>query len=104
HSSRLKKNSKNGSDKDYIYDAFGNLVVDLRKNMLIEYDWRDMPIAFRFYSNLSAIVAKTVNAIGTTTDPQLVKTIIGNSTAVMTSQVVMLYDAVGKRVAKLEGN
>lgn len=103
YSNRLKKNSKNGSDKDYIYDAFGNLVVDLRKNMLIEYDWRDMPIAFRFYSNLSSVVTKTVNAIGTTADPQLVKTIIGNSTALMISQVVMLYDAAGKRVAKLEG-
>jgi len=104
YSNRLQKTSKNGVNQDYIYDVFGNLIVDLTKKMVIEYDWRNLPIAFRFYSNLSTILVKTVNTIGTSYDPQLAKTINGNASAIRTSQVVMLYDASGNRVAKLEGN
>jgi hypothetical protein len=100
YTSRLQKTSKNGTAKDYIYDVFGNLVVDLTKNMYIEYDYRNLPVAFRFYSNLSTIVSGTTTSSTGTADDNLF-TNIKNSGA-MVSQVVMYYDASGNRVAKLE--
>jgi hypothetical protein len=35
---------------NYIYDYNGNLVCDLSKKMIIEYDWRNMPVKFYLYS------------------------------------------------------
>lgn len=76
-----------GADDNYLYDPNGNMVLDRSKNMVIEYDWKDMPVAFRFYSNIPASL--TWSTLSTLLDEELV------------SLVEMVYDASNKRVLKL---
>jgi YD repeat-containing protein len=106
--SRLKNTS--GSDStNYLYDKHGNLVVDKNKNMVIEYDWRDMPVAFRFYSAIPTTIGE---ASGTGQfqialsegETDLYRYMARKVTDGLTllSQVVMCYDASGNRVLKME--
>jgi YD repeat-containing protein len=111
--SRLKNTS--GSDSHhYLYDKNGNLVVDKNKKMVIEYDWRDMPIAFRFYSSLPAGIQAHPSGSGeyVITAPFESEHDLYNymarqassptSGVTLLSQVVMCYDASGNRVLKME--
>jgi len=61
---------------NYEYDGNGNMVVDRSKKMRVGYDWRNLPIKFTFYAN----VDDGSNPI---------------------RQVHMIYDASGKRLAKI---
>jgi YD repeat-containing protein len=106
---RLRKTASN-NDNQYYYDKHGNLVVDRNKYMVIEYDWRDMPIVFRFYDYLqSTITCETNGQVKVNdTETDLYKYLAlksGGQTPIMLllSQVVMLYDASGNRVMKMEG-
>ncbi len=105
--SRLK-NTSGGESTNYLYDKNGNLVVDKIKKMVIEYDWRDMPVAFRFYSSIPPKVS--VNNSGQYVLEDLIngedlyqymaRKVAGGLT--LLSQGVMCYDASGNRVLKME--
>lgn len=100
NSSRLQTTVTDGPSL-YFYDYNGNLVYDANKKMVITYDWRNMPVKFSFYStplpDLSSY--STTIANGTITQEQLLQA-CGNLTPV--SEVVMLYDADGNRVSKIQ--
>jgi hypothetical protein len=98
------KTSKNTIGKEYIYDSFGNLIIDYTKKMVIEYDWRNMPVAYRFYSDIPA-AGITRDASGTCTNTNLYAFMDGkvaDNTVQLVSTVVMLYDADGNRIAKID--
>jgi len=88
--SRLKNQPIKGQIDNFIFDPNGNMVLDKSKKMTIEYDWRDMPILFRFYSSIPGNLTWT--NLGSI-DPGL-----------LVSQVAMMYDAAGNRVLKTEFN
>jgi hypothetical protein len=96
--SRLR-NTDGSDDNKYLYDKNGNMVVDVAKKMVIEYDWRDMPITFRFYNELP----ETYPLIGPGTFDGDPKAYVESQGKTLVSQVVMLYDASGNRVLKMEG-
>lgn len=101
NSNRLKKTSKNSISTDhYIYSKHGSLLVDFNKNMIIEYDWRDMPCIFRFYDNLST-AGITKNGKGTYDGTNLYEYMESAPGVKLLSMVMILYDADGNRVAKM---
>lgn len=78
-----------GAAVNYVYAPDGALVFDRSKKMGIVYDYRNLPVEFRFYTSIPADAewddAKTLN----------------NRTGVeLVSLVKMLYDADGNRVLK----
>jgi hypothetical protein len=79
------------------------MVYDASKKMVIYHDWRNMPVLFTFYNaeitGLSTYFTDTYN--GVVSFENLVS-VCEATTAVKLSQVTMLYDANGNRVAKLE--
>lgn len=79
------------SSKANVFDPDGNLVFDRSKNMGIVYDWRNMPVEFRFYKSIPDDV-KWYEA-GNLENTRGVK---------LLSVVSMLYDASGDRVLKRE--
>lgn len=83
---------------NYLYDLEGNLVLDRSKNMVIEYDWRNQPTTFKFYNEIPVY-----NATGEKIVWSDLKNIEANSSGdiMEIAQVVMVYDASGKRVKKL---
>jgi YD repeat-containing protein len=89
----IANSPKKGSATDettppnYIYDYNGNMVLDRSKKMMVTYDWRDLPVAFSFYSDVPSTVK-------TCTDLK------AGFKASLISKVVMVYDAAGSRVSK----
>ena len=104
---RLKNTSKNAaSEKEYVYDHRGNLIVDFTKNMVIRYDWRNLPVTYKFYDDLSD-AGITKNEVGTCTNFDLyyeIKQKVDNNDMVLVSTVMMVYDAGGNRVCKMAVN
>jgi YD repeat-containing protein len=117
NNSRLK-GAKAASRIDYLYDFFGNLVVDKTKKLIIEYDWRDLPVKFRFYDSIPSVVipAPLVGGIGGESDGAykidisgytkdlygfMNEKVLANEIKLL-STVTMAYDASGNRVLKLE--
>jgi YD repeat-containing protein len=104
NSSRLRTTVQNGPSI-YFYDYDGNLVYDASKKMVVTYDWRNLPVKFSFYatplslSDLSTASGNTSATNGTITHEQLLQ-VCANLTSV--SEVVMLYDADGNRVSKIQ--
>jgi hypothetical protein len=74
--------------ENFVYDPNGNMVFDRSKKMAVQYDWRNMPVRFIFYSDLSAYANTTPHW-----------TNVG-SLGVRRSVVDMAYDANGKRLFK----
>ncbi|MBD3392424.1 MAG: hypothetical protein GF418_10130 [Chitinivibrionales bacterium] len=109
--SRLQ-NLTNDNAEDYAYDYNGNMVLDREKKMVVEYDWRDMPIRFSFYSDdvidgLTAIGedGSFVGPISEHVVAQIDYLITGQGFTMdqlLLSEVEMIYDASGNRVAKIE--
>lgn len=102
---RLKKTSKNNAGEEYVYDEHGNLVIDFTKKMIIEYDWRNLPVVYRFYNMIPSGITK--NSAGTYTNGNLysfIKSKVDDNTIKLLSTVVMIYDAAGDRVGKLDFN
>lgn len=106
--------SKTGGSK-YIYDPHGNLVIDTGKKMVVEYDWRDLPISFRFYDTIPVSVTKIdtdVKGTYTIKDTacsgcnlyEYIDSCVKDSVMQLVSSVAVLYDAAGKRVLKISGN
>lgn len=95
-----------------MYDKQGNMVIDKSKKMVVEYNYLDIPIAFRFYDNIPATI--TATATGTPgqyeiasseNETDLYRYMAAKSAAgdiTLRSQVLMLYDASGNRVMKME--
>ena len=101
---RLMKTSRNTIGKEYVYDSFGNLVIDYTKKMVIEYDWRNMPVAYRFYSDIPS-TGITRDGSGTCTNTDLYAFFdekVADNTVQLVSTVVMLYDADGTRIGKID--
>ena len=75
---------------NYTYDPNGNMVLDRSKKMAIQYDWRNLPIAFKIYHTLPnrPIAWNEVDALPFTDGIQ------------ETAEVKMMYDADGNRVFK----
>jgi hypothetical protein len=105
-STRLKS-AHSGVDVNYLYDFNGNMVYDGSKKMVIRHDWRNLPITFELYNaglNATILDKYALDADYNGTVPQSefdadVKTAIG---AQLRAEVIMLYDAGGNRVLKVE--
>lgn len=101
---RLEKTNRNPTGQEYIYSKSGNLIVDFTKKMVVEYDWRDMPCIFQFYDTL-ANAGITHDSRGTYNGADLyshLKSKVADSTLNIISEVIMLYNASGDRIAKEE--
>ena len=98
NTNRLNKTATGGNK--YYYDKHGNIVVDVNKKMAVEYDWRDMPVTFRFYNEIPAALPP-LDSRGTLGVNPL--TYFESAQKTLLSQVIMLYDASGNRVLKMEG-
>jgi RHS repeat-associated protein len=81
-----------GTNLNYIYDYNGNMVLDRSKKMVIEYDWRDMPVRFVFFDRIPETAA--------TYDD--VKALFADPSITIASELAMMYDASGNRVLKEE--
>lgn len=98
NTNRLQKTAT--GDNKYYYDKHGNIVVDVNKRMTVEVDWRDMPVAFRFYNEMPAELPAFDSRGTLQVDP---RTYFESAHKTLLSQVIMLYDASGNRVLKMEG-
>jgi YD repeat-containing protein len=104
NTNRIQKTAS-GNNK-YYYDKHGNMVIDVNKKMAIEYDWRDMPVVFRFYNEMpTSPPACEITVAGDNQGTLSVnpKSYFETAGKTLLSQVVMLYDASGNRVLKTEG-
>ena len=103
NSCRLKSLNTQAASGNYLYDNHGNMVYNAEKKMVIYYDWRNMPVLFTFYNaeitGLNTYFSDTYKGI--VSFEELVS-VCTATTAVKLSQVIMLYDANGDRVAKIE--
>lgn len=82
---------------NYLYDLNGNMVLDRSKNMVVEYDWRNMPVFFTMYS--------TIPLADKDGDPYTWQTLheLNYQDGVeKLAEVEMVYDASGNRVQKLQ--
>lgn len=98
NTNRLQKTAT--GDNKYYYDKHGNIVVDVNKKMVVEVDWRDMPVTFRFYNEMPEALPLIDNQGTLQVDP---RTYFESAHKTLLSQVIMLYDASGSRVLKMEG-
>ncbi len=93
-------------------------MIDVNKKMVIQYDWRDMPVTFRFYNSIPAGESSsqkiypdsngtyTINDglySGRNSLEEYCKWAEGEGTVQRLSTVYMVYDAAGSRVLKLDG-
>jgi hypothetical protein len=101
-SSRLRKtNNTDNTHHEYIFDTRGNLIVDFTKNMIINYDWRNLPFEYRFYSDLNkAEITKNIQS-GTLRNWSLISKVINGEIQIV-AKVFMIYDADGNRVCKMD--
>lgn len=117
YTSRLRKTGTSGNR--FIYDEFGNLLVDKTKKLVIQYDYRNLPVFFRFYSSIPSGIGSDTRGSIYITDSEYsgdkgdvekymdyikTKTKGTSSEVKMTGIAVMLYDASGNRVMKTSGN
>ncbi len=90
--SRLTRvGSIHNGNENYLYAPDGSLVYDRDKKMAILYDYRNLPVEFRFYTSIPADAAWTEAA-----------TLNDRTGIELISRVKMLYDAGGNRVSKQE--
>jgi len=107
NTNRLKNVKAASNNQDYIYDVFGNMVLDKTKKMEIVYDWRNLPIEFNFYDDIPGAVSANEKGIfqvgqNVTMLPSYLADQVKNGTIRLLSSVSMLYDADGNRVMKIE--
>ncbi|KMQ49622.1 RHS repeat-associated core domain protein [Chitinispirillum alkaliphilum] len=110
NTSRLERT---GDEVTYTYDHFGNMVIDRNKKMVIEYDWRNMPVRFMFFESIPGSEKIYWDERGTYTIVdnsydsdnliEYMKSVSSDDIAyALLSTVVMVYDADGNRVLKAE--
>jgi len=109
---RLKKAKTGG--KEYIYNEHGSLVIDINKKMVVELDWREMPMLLRFYDRIPVssteigVDARGTYVINDTSCKdcdlyQYLEYLEKTSAINLISTVTMIYDAAGNRVCKIAG-
>jgi hypothetical protein len=118
---RLKKSKNITPGYLYIYDEYGNMIIDMSKKMVVTYDWRHLPVQFAFYDNLPIKDDPIDDKIktddrgtgyvddsdytGDVTDViEYVEYLVRTGEITRLSSVYMLYDASGKRVLKMSSN
>lgn len=89
------KNVTGGEEENYVYDENGCLILDIKKRMLVEYDYRDLPVQFLFFNDLPAVNPDERGECGGE-----LSVILASYEPV--SEVTMVYDASGNRVLKVE--
>lgn len=108
--SRLQR-AKSASGNDYVYDYFGNLVVDKTKRLVIQYDWRNLPVKFSFYNAIPSTIGADLNGgcqvsgieyTDPISDYMAEEVANGDGVTRLLSTVTMVYDAGGNRVLKME--
>ena len=104
NSSRLKNvDNYHSSSINYLYDYYGNMVYDASKKMAVLYNWRNLPVLFSFYSqplSSDTLSDHAGGAFNGCIDPFALSNCC--SKLAMVSKVMMLYDASGNRVTKME--
>lgn len=80
--------TRNNSLGNFSYDSNGNMVFDRSKKMAVFYDWRNLPIKFRFFKTPPA------------PDYAVTWENVAYISAPIGAEVEMTYDAAGKRVLK----
>jgi RHS repeat-associated protein len=75
---------------NFVYDNNGNMVLDRSKNMVLIYDWRNLPVEFRFYSSIPPAIKNWVDVKNTAN--------FGN--VIYLKRIKMLYDGANNRVLK----
>jgi len=82
-------------EENYLYCSNGNMVFDKSKRMAVVYDWRNLPVRFKFYTGYPEDVSPaTCTALESPAD--------GGTPYRLLAYVDMRYDAAGKRVLKQE--
>jgi hypothetical protein len=83
------------------------MVVDRNKKMVVEYDWRDLPVRFSFYDQIPSAIGADDYGEWTIGDNTWTGTLYGylrklveDGEIELLSQVAMLYDSEGRRVTK----
>jgi len=99
---RIVNSTTKNQDNNYVYDPNGNMVFDFSKKMLVEYDWRDMPIQFKFYNPVAASVIQAADSAARADLWKNIKNNLETSGASLKALVQMAYDAGGNRVRKRE--
>jgi YD repeat-containing protein len=97
-----KIDHKKDQDNNYIYDPNGNMVLDFSKKMLVEYDWRDMPVKYKFFDQIpTSILTGDVSSLWHDLEGSITSPLVPGHGKVV-SEVDMNYDASGNRVTKRE--
>jgi hypothetical protein len=89
-------NSNGQATNNYIYDLNGNLILDKAKKMSIQYNWRDLPIRFSFFSGTLPSIVQSDDVART---GDLITSYLLQHCDRLSS-VEMSYDAAGNRVRK----
>jgi YD repeat-containing protein len=89
---RLSHINSKDHGKNYFYDPNGNMVFDRSKKLGLVYDWRNLPVEFRFYSSVPANVNWYESGC---LDKK-------RSGIRLISRLKMVYDISGNRVIKEE--
>ena len=96
----LQDHETKGSSTNYLFDPNGNMVLDVSKKMLVEHDWRNMPVSFKFYDHIPDTYANAGDLSTIAGAWQNLASKVAAEGAVLLSEVQMLYDASGNRVQK----
>jgi YD repeat-containing protein len=99
---KIENSATKNQDNNYVYDPNGNMVFDFSKKMLVEFDWRDMPIDFKFYNPVLPSVIQAADSAARANLWKNIKSNLETSGAILKSEVKMTYDAGGNRVMKRE--
>jgi len=95
----LSNRNRVDNKDNYLYDHNGNMVLDRSKNMIINYDYRNLPVRFMFFSPGEISQIPGFDASGNanlTLSYMRVHFSVSNAL----SYVEMAYDVGGNRVAK----
>jgi YD repeat-containing protein len=101
----IEGHASKGNVNNFVYDPNGNMIFDYSKKMYVDYDWRNLPISFKFYNSISSDLLITDNETARANLWRTLKQAIeAASGTTMVSEVKMVYDASGNRVVKKEYN
>lgn len=81
-----------GARKEYVYDPNGNMVLDRKRKMVIEYDWQNLPTTMRVYDGIPDLELSWTDVEGNKLQTQHGRTQV--------ALFEFLYDAGGDRVSK----
>ncbi len=107
YTNRLKTTKGIAAANRFLYDEFGNCIIDFEKKMLTVYDWRNLPISFYFFSSFPSEIKADFRGTAyiddmsfSSTDNSIYSYMIFKGLEPI-SIVSILYDAAGSRVLKI---